>query len=99
LRNPIRLGFACVYVKTRNDFPLAWFVVSVYGLLGTDNSCHPTAVLVSLPTPRRSYMPPPALTWYLASNGRCRVEARLDAAKGALEVYKGGQLLWSSAED
>eukprot|EP00904_Undaria_pinnatifida_P006515 jgi/Undpi1/2994/HiC_scaffold_14.g06371.m1 len=26
-----------------------------------------------------------------------RVEARLDAAKGALEVYKGGQLQWSSA--
>ncbi|CAM9655072.1 unnamed protein product [Ectocarpus sp. 13 AM-2016] len=26
-----------------------------------------------------------------------RVEARLDAVKGALEVYKGGQLQWSSA--
>lgn len=26
-----------------------------------------------------------------------RVEARLDAAKGVLEVYKGGQLQWSSA--
>lgn len=31
------------------------------------------------------------------SHERNRVEAKLDAVKGALEVYKGGQLQWSSA--
>lgn len=31
--------------------------------------------------------------------GLYRVEARLNAVMGALEVYKGGQLQWSSAGD
>ena len=38
--------------------------------------------------------PPPPAT---RLRNTTRVEARLDAAKGALEVYKGGQLQWSSA--